>query len=420
MMRIHETLSDNRLRFAGKLTEMSDELSNLAKEVDKNRKQTRETGLRLEKNLQDAENGVEKARSRFDATAEDLERLLLLKSGESAKGGELQTGPGGKRTLGKAIGKSGLLFKNKNPQQILKQEEEIRARTSTASDAFRKEVLSTQGMRQEYFNLQLPRILRSLKESSEEIDNGTQYHLARYAFLYETTLLSDAMTVSPVGADATGGLKAAVEAIDSRTDFKQYVQNYQIVHGREYKGPRREGPYEEGFLPPPSSSSASAAMNKSIGGIGGVGQNKVVSTRPIFGVDLSTQMTRDGVDVPPILEKCAEAIEQVGITNMGIYRLSGTSSKVQRLKNLFDQDWTSVDLMNDEAINDINIVAGCLKLWFRELPEPLLTYELYPGFIEAAKVENERLRHIRLHERVNELPDANYATLKYLMGHLDK
>lgn len=33
--------------------------------------------------------------------------------------------------------------------------------------------------------------------------------------------------------------------------------------------------------------------------------------------------------------------------------------------------------------------------------------------------ENERLRHIRMHERVNELPDPNYATLKHLMGHLN-
>ena len=95
-------------------------------------------------------------------------------------------------------------------------------------------------------------------------------------------------------------------------------------------------------------------------------------------------MARDGVDVPPILQKCAAAIEAVGIQSMGIYRLSGTTSKVQRLKQKFDQDWTQVDLLNDEAINDINIVAGCLKSWFRELPEPLLTHELYTGFIEAA------------------------------------
>ncbi|TKY88907.1 hypothetical protein EX895_002148 [Sporisorium graminicola] len=419
IVKTHETLSDNRLRFASKLSEMGDELSNLAKEVDKSRKQARETGLRLEKNLQDAEAGVEKARGRFDTAAEDLERLLLLKSGESAKSGEMQSGGGGgvssgKRTLGKAIGKSGLLFKNKNPQQILKQEEEIRARTSSASDAFRREVLSTQGVRQEYFNLQLPRILRTLKENAEEIDNGTQYHLARYAFLFESTVLNDGMAISPVGPDVapSSGLKGAVETIDNRADFKQYMSNYQVAHGRDYKGPRREGPYEEGFLNTPGTSKANAAAATTRG--------TVVSERPIFGIDLAEQMMRDNVEVPPILEKCSQAIEEIGIENMGIYRLSGTTSKVQKLKAKFDADWASVDLTNDEAIQDINIVAGCLKLWFRELPEPLLTHELYSRFIEAARIDNDRLRHIRLHECVNELPDANYATLKYLMGHLDK
>lgn len=36
------------------------------------------------------------------------------------------------------------------------------------------------------------------------------------------------------------------------------------------------------------------------------------------------------------------------------------------------------------------------------------------------EVENDRLRHIRLHERVNELPDPNYSTLKYFLGHLHR
>lgn len=416
-MKTHEVLGDGRLRFSQKLTEMSDELSNLSKEVDKNRKYARDTGTRLERNLTEAEMSVEKSRHRFDSAAEDLERLLLLKSGESTKGGELQgssssNGPPGKRTLGKAIGKSGLLFKNKNPQQILRQEEEIRVRTSNASDAFRKEVLATQGIRQEYFNLQLPRILRSLKESSEEIDNGLQYHLARYAFLFESTVLGDGMAITPVTTmDGSVGLKSAAEGIDNRTDFKTYMQNYSVVHGREYRGPRREGPYEEGFVPSvPGTSKQQSSVTSPTAGL----------ARPIFGVGLADQMARDAVEVPPILEKCAEAIETVGLENTGIYRLSGTTSKVQKLKHKFDNDWKSVDLMNDEAINDINIVAGCLKLWFRELPEPLMTWDLYQGFIDAAKLDNDRMRHIRMHERVNDLPDANYATLKFLMGHLDK
>ncbi|KDN46778.1 GTPase activating protein [Tilletiaria anomala UBC 951] len=424
LMKVHDQLADARLRFSQKLAEMSDELANLAKEVDKQRRFARETGQKLEKNLQDAEQGVEKARSRFDSSAEDLERLLLVKQGESAKGGELQStggNSGGKRTLGKAMGKTGLLFKQKNPQQMLRQEEEIRVKTSNASDAFRKEVHQTQQMRQEYFNMQLPRILRSLKESAEEIDNGTQYHLMRYAFLYESLILSDGMAISPhssaaIGAagapeSSAGGLKRYIESMDNRGDFKLFMQNYLVAHGRDYRGPKREGQYDDGFVPP-SPGTISKALSAPH-------QQHQVSQYPIFGVDLVTQMARDNVEVPPILEKCAAAIEAVGIQSMGIYRLSGTTSKVQRLKQKFDQDWSQVDLMNDEAINDINIVAGCLKLWFRELPEPLLTYELYPGFIEAAKISNYRLRHIRLHERVNELPDSNYATLKALMKHLD-
>lgn len=102
-------------------------------------------------------------------------------------------------------------------------------------------------------------------------------------------------------------------------------------------------------------------------------------------------------------------------------------------------DLGSVDLDSEEWSGDINNVASVLKLWLRELPDPLMTYELHNGFLEAASTplslmklstsqhlfsllgnENDRLRHIRLHERVNDLPDPNYATLKYLMGHLTK
>lgn len=144
------------------------------------------------------------------------------------------------------------------------------------------------------------------------------------------------------------------------------------------------------------------------------------STGATFGVDLGDQLQRDGTEVPKIVKKCAEAIEAYGLESMGIYRLSGTTSKVQALKNALDKDIDSVDVMDEQWTSDINVVSGALKLWFRELPEPLLTYGLYHGFIEAARYDNDRLRHIRLHEQVNELPDPNYATLKYFMGHLDR
>lgn len=76
----------------------------------------------------------------------------------------------------------GLLLKGKNPgnvssplpcvtltltcvRQIARQEDDIRAKMSAASDAYRKAVLETQAMRQEYFNFQLPRILRVRRQS---------------------------------------------------------------------------------------------------------------------------------------------------------------------------------------------------------------------------------------------------------------
>ena len=99
----------------------------------------------------------------------------------------------------------------------------------------------------------------------------------------------------------------------------------------------------------------------------------------------------------------------------------------------------SVDLDSDEWTVDINNLTSVLKMWFRVLPEPLLTFNLHQGVIHAAgepskftasscivlivpypEIDNDHLRQIHLHERVNDLPDPNYATLEYFMGHLHR
>lgn len=126
------------------------------------------------------------------------------------------------------------------------------------------------------------------------------------------------------------------------------------------------------------------------------------STGATFGVDLGEQLLRDGAVVPKIVEKCTQAIEMYGLESVGVYRLSGTTSRVQALKAALDKgschqriqlpklisqiiDVDAVDILSDEWSADINVVCGALKLWFRELPEPLLTYGLYNAFIEAAR-----------------------------------
>ncbi|GBL73808.1 N-chimaerin [Araneus ventricosus] len=70
------------------------------------------------------------------------------------------------------------------------------------------------------------------------------------------------------------------------------------------------------------------------------------------------------------------------------------------------------------AFEDINVITGVLKLFFRLLPIPLITFEAYSSFIAAAKKPalGERLEALK--EALNSLPPAHYQTLKFLMAHL--
>lgn len=57
---------------------------------------------------------------------------------------------------------------------------------------------------------------------------------------------------------------------------------------------------------------------------------------PTFGVPLGDQMARDQVEVPKIVVKCCEAVERYGLDLQGIYRVSGTQTKIQELKRRAD------------------------------------------------------------------------------------
>lgn len=95
----------------------------------------------------------------------------------------------------------------------------------------------------------------------DECDLGTQYHLARYAFLFESTLVADGLTLAPLhsddgkfpvltvrGEELTGvgpGVKQLVEGIDNREDFKAFMTQYALAWQMSgQRGPRRDGPSE--------------------------------------------------------------------------------------------------------------------------------------------------------------------------------
>ncbi|KAK3901503.1 hypothetical protein C8A05DRAFT_34804 [Staphylotrichum tortipilum] len=145
--------------------------------------------------------------------------------------------------------------------------------------------------------------------------------------------------------------------------------------------------------------------------------------RPMFGVSLTRLYERDGLAVPMVVYQCIQAVDLFGLTVEGIYRLSGSLPHVNKLKNLFDTNSGSsnLDFRNPENFfHDVNSVAGLLKQFFRDLPDPLLTRENYNAFIEAAKNEDDIVRRDSLHAIINGLPDPNYATLRALALHLHR
>ncbi|XP_052447523.1 rho GTPase-activating protein 31-like isoform X3 [Carassius gibelio] len=145
-------------------------------------------------------------------------------------------------------------------------------------------------------------------------------------------------------------------------------------------------------------------------------KSKRKGTETAFGCDLTEHLQNSGRDVPYVLKTCAEFIEKHGIVD-GIYRLSGITSNIQKLRQEFSSE-ACPDLTKEVYLQDIHCVGSLCKLYFRELPNPLLTYELYSKFTDAVSVkeEQEQLQNIR--SVIKELPVSHFRTLEYLTKHL--
>ncbi|RWS12429.1 uncharacterized protein B4U79_06479 [Dinothrombium tinctorium] len=148
----------------------------------------------------------------------------------------------------------------------------------------------------------------------------------------------------------------------------------------------------------------------------------------VFGCDLTEHLVNSCSEIPFVLKCCSEFIEAKGIVD-GIYRLSGVTSNIQKLRRSF-LDERGFDFNDKAILQDIHCVASLLKMYFRELPNPLLTYELYDQFVRAVEPSNdseaqssatsESTKLQKLREIIRKLPPPHYRTLKYLMKHLSR
>ncbi|XP_052811339.1 rho GTPase-activating protein 12-like isoform X10 [Mya arenaria] len=144
-------------------------------------------------------------------------------------------------------------------------------------------------------------------------------------------------------------------------------------------------------------------------------ETKGIIKDAIFGGDIKQICSKEKSKVPIFVVKCIDAIEKRGLNHEGIYRIAGSMSQIQKLRCMVDQG-ERYDLEDEKW--DVHMLCGTLKLFFRELKDPLFTYALFEKFLKSFLTEkaSDRLKLIK--STMEEMHSKHYETVKVLFKHL--
>uniref|UniRef100_A0A8C2FSC8 Rho GTPase-activating protein 35 n=2 Tax=Cyprinus carpio TaxID=7962 RepID=A0A8C2FSC8_CYPCA len=135
-----------------------------------------------------------------------------------------------------------------------------------------------------------------------------------------------------------------------------------------------------------------------------------------FGVPLANVVTPER-PIPLFIEKCIRYIEATGLSTEGIYRVSGNKAEMESMQRQFDQD-PNIDLIEKDM--SVNTVAGAMKSFFSELPDPLVPYSMQTELVEAFKISDREQRLHTMKDVLRRFPRENYEVFKYVITHLNK
>nr|KAF6454733.1 Rho GTPase activating protein 44 [Rousettus aegyptiacus] len=116
------------------------------------------------------------------------------------------------------------------------------------------------------------------------------------------------------------------------------------------------------------------------------------------------------------IEACVTMLLECGMQEEGLFRVAPSASKLKKLKAALD--CCVVDVQEYSA--DPHAIAGALKSYLRELPEPLMTFELYDEWIQASNIQEQDKRLQALWNACEKLPKANHNNIRYLIKFLSK
>jgi hypothetical protein len=122
-------------------------------------------------------------------------------------------------------------------------------------------------------------------------------------------------------------------------------------------------------------------------------------------------------DVPVFVQKCVGQIEKGDLLKTdGVYRQSGNLSTIQKIRLQVDQG----NLAILESVEDVHVLTGALKLFFRELKEPLIPWEIVGKLLLAANHQSKKQKIKQMKDCVASMPTSHRSTLAALLKHLVK
>ncbi|KAK9889363.1 hypothetical protein WA026_004638 [Henosepilachna vigintioctopunctata] len=148
-----------------------------------------------------------------------------------------------------------------------------------------------------------------------------------------------------------------------------------------------------------------------------IGRLQMNGQPKLFGGSLEEYLEATNQEIPIIMKSCIRVINLYGLHHQGIFRVSGSQVEINNFREWFERGEDPLADMTDAS--DINSVAGVLKLYLRELREPLFPIIYFEHFMELAQLESKREFIGRMRELILSLPRSVMIVMRYLFAFLN-
>ncbi|XP_034237619.1 SLIT-ROBO Rho GTPase-activating protein 1-like isoform X2 [Thrips palmi] len=147
-----------------------------------------------------------------------------------------------------------------------------------------------------------------------------------------------------------------------------------------------------------------------------IGRLQMNGQPKLFGGSLEEYLEMSNQDIPLIVKSCIRVINLYGLHHQGIFRVSGSQVEINNFREAFERG--EDPLADTTDASDINSVAGVLKLYLRELREPLFPIVYFELFMELAQLDSKEFI-IKMKDLVTSLPRPFVVILRYLFSFLN-